>query len=161
MRVQFTYKHMVSSQALMDITEGKFGNLLKRFKPSPQHVRVTFSMEGRLIRMHASVITNDGHNLEADCISENAYSLVDSVLQKLDAQFRRRKERLKFYKGEGLRGAVRASTLFYSSGERFESFTESDTMRALSFWNQPPVDAGDILSLSPQLRGPLEPVCAS
>ena len=94
MRVQFTFKHMVSSQALTDITEGKFGNLVKRFKPGPQHVGVTFSMVGRLIRMHASVTTNDGHNLEADCTCENAYSLVDSVLQKLDAQFRRRKERL-------------------------------------------------------------------
>ena len=161
MRVQFTFKHMDSSKALMEITELKFGNLLKRFKPDPQHVRVTFSTEGRLIRMHASVITNDGHDLEADFKGENGYSLVDAVVQKLDSQFRRRKERLKLHKGEGLRGAVRANTLFYTSGEIFESFTESDTMRALSFWNQPPVDAGDILSLSPQLRGPLEPVCAS
>lgn len=145
MRVRFTFKHMETSKGLVEIAESKFENLMRRFKPSPQRVNITVDTDGPFKKLHATIVTNDGRDIEAVVRGENAYSLVDELIQKLDSQLRKRKERSKF----NLKGVFR-------SRHQRDGVLRANLSAISGFWSQAPIDAGDILKLSPENRGPLE-----
>lgn len=151
MRVRFTFKHMESSKGLMEVAEAKFENLMRRFRLLPQRVHVIVDTDGPLKKMHATVVTSNGRDVEADVRGENAYSMVDALIQKIDGQLRKNKERLKFYK---LKSESR-SRKSRKEGKQLK-FTNLG-----GFWAQAPIDATEILKLSAESRGPLTPSRAS
>ena len=145
MRVRFTFKHMDTSKSLMEVADAKFANLMRRFKLSPQLVHVRLDMDGPFKKIHATVITNNGQDIEAVVRGDNPYSLLDQLIQKIDSQLRRVKERLKFHK---VKDDARLR------GDRFDETTASLPMVG-GLWSQPSIDADDILKLSPSARGPI------
>jgi hypothetical protein len=70
---------------------------------------------------------------------------LDQLIQKIDSQLRRVKERLKFHK---VKDDARLR------GDRFDETILTSPM-AGGLWSQSSIDADDILKLSPSARGPL------
>lgn len=145
MRIQFSFRHMESSDGLMAITESKFEALRDKFGAEPLRVSVTFSLDGKTNKMHASVIMHDGYDVEAEDVGDNAYALVDVVAHKLVEQMRRHKERVQVRKLQ-IRGRGVAAE------DAFESVSDSE------FWSQPAIDADNILGLPHKGVAPLETV---
>ena len=161
MRFQFTFKKMESSPALISIVEGKFNNVLRRFQPQPQRVRVTFAVEGREKRLHVSLVTHDGVDLEAEDLGGNAYQLIDAVLHKLDERLRRLKERRKVRRVNFRNG--RSLQALGARGSNFETFDSElyDSAYEPAYWRQPHIEAEDVLGLTIASRAPLGPVTLS
>lgn len=110
MKVQFTFKHMESSQALMDLAEEKLMAKVHKFTMRPLKAHITFSVEGLVQKMHVSLVTGDGFDIEAEHAGSTLYSEIDVVCEKVESQLRKHKERLKSRSAESLRkGAVLVS----------------------------------------------------
>lgn len=145
MRVRFTFKHMASSKALIEIAESKLANLVRRFKPHPHHIAVTVDTDGPLKKMRASLITQDGRDIEAVVKGDNIFSLVDNLVQKLDVQLRRKKDRKNVFKNK-----------WKSGFKKIDPSTASKQVdQSKNYWTQTPIDAADILKLPPTLWGPV------
>jgi putative sigma-54 modulation protein len=99
MNIQFTFKHMESSQALIDLASDKLTAKISRFTTQPLHSQVTFSVEGIRQRIHVSLATADGYPIEAESISDDMYAGLDIVAEKVERQLRKHKERLTDHKG--------------------------------------------------------------
>lgn len=163
MKIQFTFKHMNSSQTLIDVAHEKLSGPLARFSTQPVHLHVTFSVEGLDQRVHVSMVTADGRNIEADHRGEDMYAGLDVVAHRLDTQLRKYKEKLKDHKGGGLRAVMRGSMRTVASG-----YTETQ-LDVIEEWNDVSavndttfIDAADVLRMSPLSdRAPLPPVCGA
>jgi len=102
MNIQFTFKQMESSQALMDLATEKLSARVERFTARPLHAHVTFSVDGLHQKIHVSMLTADGHDIEAEHAGSDMYSEIDIVSEKVEAQLRKHKERSTHKKGMSL-----------------------------------------------------------
>lgn len=152
MKIQFTFKHMESSQALADLAEEKFTAKIERLTTRPVHAHVTFSVQGLLQKIHVTLLTADGRDIEAEHEGMDMYAEIDIVAEKLEGQLRRHKEKLKSHKGATARGLTQA--IHATIGEQVAFFhdgkLEVDTA----------IDAAEILDME-KARRPLSPVCNS
>lgn len=147
MNIQFTFKQMASSQALSELVHSKLATKIERFTAQPVHAHVTFSVEGLNQRIHVSLITADGHDIEADHSGEDMYSEIDLVLEKVEAQLRKHKERLKAHKGESIRGNLAAiAAANGTTGESLDSLSDDA------------IDAKEILNFESNKNRDLQPV---
>ena len=94
---------MQSSQALSDLLTEKLESLIVKFTRSSAHVHATLSVEKTRQKLHVSLITADGYDVEAEHIGENMYSEIDNVIEKVKAQLRRHKERLQNHERQSIR----------------------------------------------------------
>lgn len=133
MNIQFTFKQMESSKALADLALEKLGAKIDRFTARPVHAHVTFSVEGLNQKVHVSLITADGHNVEAEHSGSDMYSEIDIVSEKVEAQLRKHKERIKARKGQSLSQKI--------SELQSQAFKDLDDAPV----GEEAIDAGDIL----------------
>lgn len=148
MDIQFTFKHMLSSQALSDLAAEKLSARIKRFTSRPVHTHVTFSLDGLHQKIHVSLITADGHNIEAEHSGDDMYVEIDVIAEKVEVQLRKHKERLKEFSGEGLKGISRNLANSRSTSEEPLDTIADDA-----------IDAGDILNFHSNTHPPLAPIC--
>ncbi len=147
MRVRFTFKHMLPSKEFKDIAESKFANLMRRFHAYTRKIRVTVDTDGPFKRMHAFLITQNGREVEASVRGQNEFSLIDELVQKLDGQMRRTKDRWTASKHKiGMRHGPKGELQKELSARFWGSHPSRDSA---------PIDAGDILKLPPHLWGPV------
>lgn len=140
MNIQFTFKHMTSSQALSDLISEKLSSRVEKFTARPVHAHVTFSVEGLLQKIHVSLITADGHDIEAEHSGSDMYAECDVVAEKVEAQLRKHKERLKDHKGESVK--VKLATLNLASVEPVDDSVADDA-----------IDADEVLRMESQRKG--------
>jgi ribosome-associated translation inhibitor RaiA len=143
MRVRFTVKLKDASKRLVEVMESKLGNLSRKFRPHPDHINITLDQDGPFKKMRATLITTDGRDIEAIVRGQSEFSMIDDLIQKLARQMSRVKDRKALGKPRGQGRAKRDFDLAQLSSAR------------QGFWAQTPIDAGDILKLSPAHRGPL------
>lgn len=148
--IQFTFKQMPSSQALVDLAEEKLQNKIEKFTSRPVHTHVTFSIDGLMQKIHVSMITADGHNIEAEHSGDNMYAELDIIAEKVETQLRRHKERLKNHNTTGIRNLSKKVSVI-SSQEPLNLDSLADDA----------IDAEEILNLDKSPRVPLEIVCNS
>lgn len=132
MNIQFTFKQMSSSQALSDLFTEKLTTRIGKFTSRPAHAHVTFSVMGLQQKIHVSLTTADGRAIEAEHSGDDMYAEVDIVVERLEAQLRKHKERLRNHKRESLK--------LRSYPRLTELFADNDA-----------IDASDILKLE-QIR---------
>jgi ribosomal subunit interface protein len=154
MKTQFTFKHMPSSQALADLATEKLEAKIQKFTSRPVHNHVTFSVDGLLQKVHVSLITADGYNIEAEHAGEDMYAELDVIAEKVETQLRRHKERLKHHNGESIRDAFKKGAVTVASNENAdESFDDFDDV------GPDAIDAGDILNADRKRERVLSPIC--
>lgn len=98
MHFQFTFKHMDSSQALQTYAEQKLTEKIAKFVTKPIEAHVMFSVMRHTQTAHVSLRAGDGFDLEVEESSADMYASVDGLVDKLVAQMKKHKEKLKDHK---------------------------------------------------------------
>ncbi|MBN2297043.1 MAG: ribosome-associated translation inhibitor RaiA [Deltaproteobacteria bacterium] len=98
MQLDITFKNIDSSDALKDYASKRFSKLAK-YIDRPTEVHVVLSVEKR--RHKADISLNaDGVMINAVEITEDMYSAIDMVMDKLERQIKKHKEKLQGKKGQ-------------------------------------------------------------
>ncbi len=98
MQTDITFKNIDSSDALRDYSSKRLSKLDK-YLDRPTEVHVVLSVEKR--RHKADVTVNaDGVLINAVEITEDMYSAIDMVIDKLERQIKKHKEKLQGKKGQ-------------------------------------------------------------
>ena len=98
MQLDITFKNIDSSDALKDYASKRFSKLAK-YIDRPTEVHVVLSVEKR--RHKADITVNaDGVTINAVEITEDMYSAIDMVMDKLERQIKKHKEKLQDKKGQ-------------------------------------------------------------
>ena len=98
MEFQFAFKQMETSEALQDYAEKKIREKIAKFVTKPIEARITFSVRKREHVAHCSLVGGDGFNLEVQHTCEDMYASVDRLIDKLESQLKKHKEKLKEHK---------------------------------------------------------------
>lgn len=111
MHIQVRGDHMEVTSALEDYAQKKLGRLERYFDAPPEkEVSVTLSVVGGLHRVEVTVLLH-GVLFRAEEQSEDMYASIDLVLDKLEEQIHRHKNRLNDkFREQGLRTRIKAST---------------------------------------------------
>lgn len=96
MRVDFSFKHVDSSEALMQYTSERLEKLVK-FELNPMEVKCTISMQ-RHERIIDIEVVEGRRKFKATATSEDFYRSVEMAVNKLWRQLSKDKRRLKAHK---------------------------------------------------------------
>lgn len=106
MQVRFSFKNTQASAALKDYTEEKIVKLINKFVTKPVEAQITFSADRHLKNVHCVVAGGDGFNAQVEASSADIRTAVDNILDKLQTQLQRQKEKLKNHKArKGIKSA--------------------------------------------------------
>jgi putative sigma-54 modulation protein len=86
MNVSITFRHMDASEAIKKHTAAKLGKLQK-FLRQPMTAKVTISVD-KLKHVAEARISSGGAHLEAKESSDDMYTSIDRMIDKLDRQIR-------------------------------------------------------------------------
>ncbi len=86
MNFSITFRHMDASEAIKKHTAAKLGKLQK-FLRQPMTAKVTISVD-KLKHVAEARISSGGAHLEAKESSDDMYSSIDRMIEKLDRQIR-------------------------------------------------------------------------
>ena len=92
MNIQLTGRHLEITPAIRDYTTGKFGKIKRHFDQVID-MNIILSVE-KLKQKAEATIHVSGKDLFVECEDENLYAAIDSLVDKLDRQVRRHKEKL-------------------------------------------------------------------
>ncbi|WP_461209491.1 ribosome hibernation-promoting factor, HPF/YfiA family [Desulfocurvus sp. DL9XJH121] len=127
MQINFNFKNFEPSDHLKKYAKNRFEKLFKYARTENASLLVNLSVDK--FRQKADVVfTGDDLNLSANEESEDMYSTVDLVLDKLDAQVRKAREKAKDIRRK--RGSVRMDVISFSDsgeGERVPAIQATDS----------------------------------
>ncbi len=98
MQCRFSFKHMKTSQALIDYAEAKIVQKIEKFSTKPIDALITFSTEGYNQTAHCSVKGGDGFSFEVESSCKDMYGSIDLLVDKLVGQLKKQKDKLKNHK---------------------------------------------------------------
>ena len=97
MKVNFTFRHMDSSQRIKDHTRAKLERL-QRYEDQELSIHAIFSIE----KFHKTVeftANSKGHTFVSHETADDMFEAIDLAADKLDRQFSRDKSKRKHHKG--------------------------------------------------------------
>ncbi len=100
MQVTTTFRHMEQSEALKSYAEEKLDRVAK-YIDEPVSVQVYFAVEKKIRHIVEIVISAKGVNTKASEATNDMYAAVDSVIDKIERQLKRYKEKIKDHKPSG------------------------------------------------------------
>lgn len=121
MEMQFFFKQMESSEALRNYAEGKIRDKVFKLSSKPVMAHVTFMLVPPKNKIHLHLHAGDGGSSEVEVIDDDMYAAVDKLIDKLDIQLRRQKERLKGHRNVFAR-ARKLGEYFYGPYSRLVGF---------------------------------------
>ncbi|MBI2353497.1 MAG: ribosome-associated translation inhibitor RaiA [Deltaproteobacteria bacterium] len=99
MQVTTTFRQMEQSDAIKSYAEEKLGRVLK-YIDEPVSAQVYFSVE-KIRHIVEIVINAKGVNTKASEATNDMYAAVDAVIDKIERQLKRYKEKIKAHKPNG------------------------------------------------------------
>jgi len=102
MQFQFSFKHMESSPALQSYAEEKIKEKILKFASKPIDAHVIFSVDRHQHKAHLSLKGGDGFNVEVEHTCGDMYGSVDMLVDKLNSQLKKQKDKLKDHKNPKL-----------------------------------------------------------
>jgi putative sigma-54 modulation protein len=101
MQVSVTFRHMDNSEALRKYAEDKIGRL-KKYEYGPVDASVVLSVEKH--RQIAEVVINaEKMTIKGREATDDMYSAIDMVMEKIEKQIKKHKERLVSHKANTIR----------------------------------------------------------
>ena len=154
MEIQFYFKDMNSSDALRDYADMKIRDKIFKLSSKPIMAHVTFSMQPPKKKVHLHLHAGDGGSSEVEIIDEDMYAAIDKMVDTLEEQLRRQKERLKDHRNIFAR-ASKVGDLFRGSYSRLVRFGKKVATRSSAPVGVPgtpdteeaPIDASEVLKL--------------
>ena len=128
MLCRFTYKTNHASKQTTQYAEQKITKLIERFVTKPIEAHLVFATGGREYTVQCHFKGGDGFNSEIKAQSTNHINCIDIILNRLEKQLKRKKERLK----DNHKGGKQASL------NNKINFNKKN-------WEEEPIDADDIL----------------
>ena len=102
MQINLTGHHLAITDSIKDYVEGKFRRLERHFENITQ-IHVILTVEKERHKAEATLHVNRG-NLFADAERQDMYAAIDGLIDKLDRQLKKHKEKLTdHHRGEGLK----------------------------------------------------------
>ena len=92
MQINLTGHHVDITPAIRSYVESKFTRLERHFD-NMTSIQVILSVEKERQKAEASIMVNKG-NIYADSQHEDMYAAIDSLIDKLDRQVKKHKEKL-------------------------------------------------------------------
>lgn len=114
---RFTFKHMSTSNALRVYAEEKISAQIAKFVSKPIDAHLTFSIEHLDHRVHLSLVAGDGFSLQVEGNHEDMYGAIDLMIDKLEVQLKRHKEKLKGHKYPSIKAVPALATEDASAAE--------------------------------------------
>src|SRR6056297_26151 len=106
MNMSFNFKNFEPSDHLREYAKGRFGKLAK-YVPNSENADLQVNLEVEKFRHRADVVlTGDNLRLSANGQSEDMYSTVDLLLDKIEAQVRRSRDKGKKNRKKGGAGKI-------------------------------------------------------
>lgn len=93
MNIQVTGRHVELTEPLKQYAESKIGKLGKYFDTAID-AHIVLSVEKHRHRADVNILVN-GLNISADSVTHDLYASIDTVLDKVERQVRRYKEKIK------------------------------------------------------------------
>lgn len=93
MNLHLTAHHLEITPAIRDYSTEKFDKIKRHFENVVIDVNVIFSVE-KLKQKAEATMHVSGKNLFVECEDENLYTAIDMLVDKLERQVRRHKEKL-------------------------------------------------------------------
>lgn len=100
MQVTTTFRHMEQSEALKLYAEDKLDRV-KKYIDEPITAQVFFSVEKKIRHIVEIVISAKGISTKASEATSDMYAAVDAVIDKIERQLKRYKEKIKAHKPTG------------------------------------------------------------
>lgn len=98
MKFQFSFKHMQTSEALTRHAESKIRSEVEKFVTKPVECHVSFLVDRHNHTAHCTFNGGDGYQFQVEHTCSDMYGSVDHMVDKLEVQLRRQKEKLKDHK---------------------------------------------------------------
>jgi len=92
MNINLTGRHLEITPAIRDYTTGKFGKIKRHFD-NVIDVNIILSVE-KLRQKAEATIHISGKDVFVECENENLYAAIDTLVDKLDRQVLKHKEKL-------------------------------------------------------------------
>ena len=100
MQVTTTFRHMEQSDALKSYAEEKLDRVAK-YIDEPINVQVYFAVEKKIRHIVEIVIAAKGISTKASEATNDMYAAIDAVIDKIERQLKRYKEKIKAHKPNG------------------------------------------------------------
>src|ERR1035437_523536 len=100
MQVKTTFRHMEQSEALKSYAEEKLDRV-KKYIDEPISTQVFFEVEKKIRHIVQIVISAKGISIKASEATNDMYATVDAVIDKIERQLKRYKEKIKAHKPSG------------------------------------------------------------
>lgn len=100
MQVTTTFRQMEQSDAIKSYAEEKLERVLK-YIDEPVNAQVYFAVEKKIRHIVEIVISAKGVNTKASEATNDMYAAVDAVIDKIERQLKRYKEKIKTHKPNG------------------------------------------------------------
>ena len=98
MQFRFSFKQVKSSSSMQEYARQKINEKVIKYVTKPIDAEVTFFLEGSEQNVHCHLRGGDGFSVEGQAKSSDMHSAIDFLLDKLDIQLRKHKEKLKHHK---------------------------------------------------------------
>lgn len=131
MHVSVTFRHMDTSDALKAYAEEK-SERLARFLTEPVEIHWMLSVE-KIRHIADATITSGGATINAKEHTQDMYSAIDMVMDKLEKQVRKHKEKVKDHKAHG---NVEATSIRYTPSEAASPESSAGSPRIVKKENQ-------------------------
>jgi len=115
MQVTMTFRHMEQSDALKAYAEEKLERVTK-YIDSPISVQIYFSVEKKIRHIVEIVINSKGISTKASEATNDMYAAIDAVIDKIERQLVRYKEKIKAHKLNGEERGRQLSKKILESG---------------------------------------------
>ncbi|HIJ80685.1 MAG TPA: ribosome-associated translation inhibitor RaiA [Desulfuromonadales bacterium] len=137
MHVTTTFRHMEQSDALKAYAEEKLERV-KKYIDSPINAQVYFTVEKKIRHIVEIVISGKGVSSKASEATNDMYAAVDAVIDKIERQLVRYKEKIKAHKpasedhGRQLSKKIYAAESIETSSEPVVIKTTTETAKPMS-----------------------------
>lgn len=137
MQFQFSFKHMESSDALISYATDKISDKITKFVTHPIEAHITFAIDGRQHVAQCHVSGGNRFTLQVEHSCGDMYGSIDKMVDKLEVQLKRQKEKMKEHKSKKSIDEVVETIQANSRGKEVDG---------------EPVDAGDIVKFEKAKR---------
>ncbi len=100
MKLSVTFRHMDTSEAIKQHVEDKLDRLKKYF-PDPVAAQVVLSTERHRHQIDVSITLTNGTAIKGKEVADDIYTAVDLVMDKIDRQIRRYKDKITTHRKKG------------------------------------------------------------
>ncbi|NOQ42366.1 MAG: ribosome-associated translation inhibitor RaiA, partial [Desulfuromusa sp.] len=135
MQIAVTFRHMESSDAIRSYVEEKLARV-KKYIDEPIDAQVVLSVQRKINHRAEVVMVAKGLTMKSTETKEDMYAAIDLMVDKIERQLKRYKDKLKKHKG-GVGVQRQLAKTVFSAVSVDEGAAEPEIIRSHSFFVKP------------------------